>query len=105
MRPIRVGIVGYGWVAGAHIKSFEAVEGCDVTAVCSRRKIPPEQFVAAHGKSFTLYNDYDAMLSDGELDAVSICTPHPFHVEQTVKACAAGKHVVLEKPIALDWEG
>lgn len=105
MQKIRVGIIGYGWVAGAHITSFEGIEGCEVTAICSRRKIPAEDFVRSYGKSFQLFNDYDAMLKDGDIDAVSICTPHPFHVDQVEKACAAGKHVVIEKPIALDWEG
>ncbi len=105
MKPLRFGIVGYGWVAGAHIKSFEAIEGCEVTAICSRRKIPDQQFLKAHGKTFKLYNDYGAMLAAPDIEVVSICTPHPFHVEQVEKACAAGKHVVIEKPIALDWEG
>jgi len=105
MRTLRFGIVGYGWAAGAHIKSFEAIEGCEVVAVCSRREIPREQFVARHGKAFRLYRDYDSLLADSDIDVVSICTEHPLHVEQTEKACAAGKHVVLEKPMALDWEG
>ena len=105
MKTLRFGIVGYGWVAGAHIKSFGEIEGCEVTAICSRRKIPDEVFLKDHGKTFKLYNDYDAMLADREVDVVSICTPHPFHVEQVEKACAAKKHVVIEKPIALDWEG
>lgn len=105
MKPLRFGIVGYGWVAGAHIASFEAIEGCEVTAICSRREIPDEDFVRDHGKGFRLYNDYEAMLADADLDVISVCTPHPFHVEQVEKACAAGKHVVIEKPMALDWEG
>ncbi len=105
MKNLNFGIVGYGWVAGAHIASFEALEGCEVTAICSRRRIPEEEFVGAHGKSFTLYNDYAAMLADDSVDVISICTPHPFHVEQVEQACAAGKHVIIEKPMSLDWEG
>lgn len=105
MTALNIGIVGYGWVAGAHIKSFDAIEGCQVTAVCSRRQIAEDEFIADHGKALQLYNDYDAMLADDTIDVISICTPHPFHVEQVTKACAAGKHVVIEKPIALDWDG
>jgi len=105
MKPLRFGIVGYGWVAGAHIKSFEAIEGCEVVAVCSRRSISEAEFRRDHGKTFRLYNDYSAMLADTEIDVVSICTEHPLHVEQAVAACAAQKHVVIEKPMSLDWEG
>ena len=82
MKTLRFGIVGYGWVAGAHIASFEALEGCEVTAVCSRRQIPDEEFVRNHGKALRLYNDYDAMLADEAINVVSVCTPHPYHVEQ-----------------------
>ena len=39
MADLRVGIVGLGWVAGAHIQTFKAVKGANVTAVCSRRKL------------------------------------------------------------------
>jgi predicted dehydrogenase len=105
MRKLNFGIIGYGWVAGAHIASLEALEGCEVTAICSRRKIPDETFIAEHGKTFRLYNDYAAMLADENVDVISVCTPHPFHVEQVEQACAAGKHVIIEKPIALDWGG
>ncbi|MHB9133178.1 MAG: Gfo/Idh/MocA family protein [Armatimonadota bacterium] len=105
MKPLRIGIAGYGWVAGAHITSFQEIDGCEVTAVFSRRQISDEQFRKEHGRTFKLYNDYDALLADPEIDVVSICTPHPYHVGQVEKACAAGKHVVIEKPIALDWDG
>lgn len=105
METLKIGLVGYGWVAGAHITSFESIDGCEVVAVCSRRNIDPQEFIKNHGKPLKLYNDYDAMLADKQIDVISICTPHPFHVEQAEKACRAGKHVIIEKPAALSWDG
>ena len=50
------------------------------------------------------YTDYQQMLADPEIDAIDICTPHPYHAEQAIAAANAGKHLIIEKPIALSWE-
>jgi predicted dehydrogenase len=48
--------------------------------------------------------DYDALLKHPEVDVISITTPPDLHPELTIKAARAGKHVCIEKPIALDWQ-
>jgi predicted dehydrogenase len=101
---LRVGIVGLGWVAGAHIETFKTVTGVAVTAVCSRRKQDAKELQAKFGIPLKTYGDYDAMLSDPDIDVIDICTPHPFHAKQAIAAAKAGKHVIIEKPIALSWE-
>jgi predicted dehydrogenase len=101
---LRVGIVGLGWVAGAHIETFKNVTGASVTAVCSRRKQDPRELQAKFGIPLKTYGDYDAMLSDPDLDVIDICTPHPFHAKQAIAAAKAGKHLIIEKPVALSWE-
>ena len=102
MSDLKVGIVGMGWVAGAHIETFKNVDGGNVTAVCSRRELDEKELEAQFGTSIKAYNDYDQMVAD--VDVVDICTPHPFHPAQAIKAAEAGKHLIIEKPIAIDWE-
>jgi len=96
-----VGIVGLGWVAGAHIEAFKSVRGARVTAVCSRRVHDPKALEAAWGLPLRAYTDYSEMLRDPAVQVVDVCTPHPLHPEQAVAAARAGKHLVIEKPVAL----
>ena len=102
MSDLNIGIVGMGWVAGAHIETFKNVEGANVTAVCSRRELDEAELEAQFGIPVKVYNDYAAMVAD--VDVVDVCTPHPLHPEQSIVAAEAGKHVLIEKPIAIDWE-
>ena len=103
MSDLRVGVVGLGWVAGAHIETFKSVKGAKVTAVCSRREQDPKALEKQYGMPLKYYRDYDAMLADKDIDAVDICTQHPFHPAQAIAAAKAGKHLIIEKPIALTW--
>ena len=104
MKELNVGIVGLGWVASAHIDTFKDVKGANVTAVCSRRKLDEKQLEKDYGIPLKAYQDYDEMLKDSSLDIISICTEHPLHPKQAIAAAKAGKHIILEKPIALTYE-
>src|SRR5262245_27891727 len=104
MKELRIGIVGLGWVAGAHIDTFKSVKGARVAAVCSRTKHDPRDLEKRYGAALKVYTDYDTMLRDPEIDIIDICTPHPLHPEQAIAAAAAGKHLIIEKPIALRYE-
>ncbi len=101
MSDLRIGIVGPGWVAGAHIETFRKVRGARVTAVCSRRRHDPAELERRFGIPLMVYDDYERMLADREIDVIDICTPHPLHADQAVAAARAGKHLLIEKPIAL----
>jgi len=104
MKTYKVGIVGFGWVAGAHLKTFTELPNYEPTAIMSRRSLDPDQIKNEYGCDVKIYNDYDEFLNDDNIDIVDICTPHPFHPEETVKAANAGKHIIIEKPIALSFE-
>lgn len=104
MSELKIGIVGLGWVAGAHIETFKHVTNARVTAVCSRRELDASALQAQYGIPLTVYRDYQQMLADPGIDVIDICTPHPFHAEQAIAAANAGKHLIIEKPIALSWE-
>ncbi|MDG2125454.1 MAG: Gfo/Idh/MocA family oxidoreductase [Verrucomicrobiales bacterium] len=99
----KVGMIGYGWASTAHIGAINGTGKAEVTAVFSRRELEDAEVSAAHGGTITTYTDIDAMLAS-DVDAVSICTyPHE-HKEFAVKAAKAGKHLIIEKPLALNWE-
>jgi predicted dehydrogenase len=104
MNDLRVGIVGLGWVAGAHIETFKKVRGARVTAICSRTPWDPSALQAQYGIPLKAYTDYAALLADREIDVIDICTPHPFHAEQATAAAQAGKHLIIEKPISLTYQ-
>jgi predicted dehydrogenase len=59
---------------------------------------------AQYGVPLKVYQSYEEMLADPEIDVIDICTPHPYHPEQAIAAANAGKHLIIEKPIALNWE-
>ena len=103
MNDINVGIIGLGWVAGAHIVAFNKIPGARVTAVCSRRELDETQLAAQYGTPLKAYRDYDAMLKDPSIHVIDICSPHPFHPDQAIAAAKAGKHLIIEKPIAIDY--
>jgi predicted dehydrogenase len=104
MAELNVGIVGLGWAAGAHINTFKKVAGANVTAVCSRRSLDEVRLSREFGIPLKVYDDYEEMLRDPSIDIVDICTPHPFHARHAIAAARAGKHLIIEKPIALSYE-
>ena len=95
MSEMKIGVVGLGWVAGAHIETFKHVKGASVTAVCSRRALDAASLQAQYGIPLKAYTDYAAMLADPAIDAIDICTPHPFHADQAIAAANAGKHLII----------
>jgi len=98
-----VGVIGTGWVAGAHIENFKQIAGCEIVAVCSRAKSRAAAKIAEHSlTSATPYDDVKQFLKHDGLDVVVICTPHPNHPAETIAAARAGKHIVIEKPVAID---
>ena len=101
MKKFNVGIVGYGWAAEAHIPAINAGPLGQVTAICSARPLDAGQLSAKHGCPLRVYTEFDAMLRDPELHAVSICSYHKQHPAQVIAAARAGKHIIAEKQLAL----
>lgn len=101
MKKYNVGIIGYGWVATAHIPAINASPLAQVTAVYSSRKLNSSELSAKHGGSITAYDDLGEMLADPDIHAVSVCSYPYQHTEQVIKAAKAGKHIIIEKPLCL----
>lgn len=99
-RKIRVGVVGCGVVATAYYLPYlMRMEEVELAAVCDLRVARADACVRLFGAQ-AAYADYDAMLAQADLDAVFILTAPGTHVRFTLAAVAAGKHVLLQKPMA-----
>ncbi len=99
-----VGIIGYGWVATAHIAAINATAHAHVTAICSTRPLNPAEISARHGGGIKCFSSVDEMLKDPDIHVVSICSYPQDHAKHAVAAARAGKHLIIEKPLALSWQ-
>lgn len=102
-RKLGIGIIGSGGIAqGAHMPGYAAIPDlCEIVAVAD---VNPETAKAAAQKFDVkhVFTDYRKLLEMDEIDAVSVCTPNYLHYEPTIEAFKAGKHVLCEKPIAMN---
>ncbi|XUY28473.1 aldo/keto reductase [Agrobacterium sp. rho-8.1] len=98
-QPVRWGIIGPGTIARTFAEGIAHSKTGKLVAIASRNPDKPglgDGFPGAR-----IVHGYDALLADSEIDAVYIATPHTGHAEWAIKAIRAGKHVLVEKPIAL----
>jgi len=96
MKKLRTGVIGCGKVSHTHAGALCRLKESEFVAVYSRSADKAAAFSSRYGGEG--YTDLDAMLK--EVDAVIVCTPHPFHAAPAVKALKAGVHVLVEKPLA-----
>ena len=110
---IRIGIIGTGFMTVAHLKAYRHVPDAQIVALCnpSGRNLDGD-FSKISGNvgdadvlrldmtKVKAYRELDALLADPDVDAVDICTPTKTHIPMALAALAAGKHVLVEKPLA-----
>ncbi len=101
MNPIRVAIVGCGRISDLHHLGYRGREDARIVAVCDTSASRARAKARAWGVS-KVYGDYCQVLDDKEVDLVELLTPHHLHCPMTVQACQAGKHVSVQKPMALN---
>ncbi len=97
------GIIGYGWAATAHIPALQATGQCKVTSILSSRKLDDAELSAKYGCPITSFTDPAAFFAQADLEVVDITGFPQDHTRYAVQAAQAGKHFILEKPIALTW--
>jgi len=98
---LRIGIIGVGRIAHAHIDAAARLaDTVQLTALCSRRAESMREPAARAGVE-RLYTDYREMLADPMVEGVIVCLPQDLHHEVCLAAAAAGRHVLVEKPMAL----
>lgn len=99
MDKIRYGVIGLGWFGEKHCEVIAGIPNAELYALCTRTESRLQEVAGRFGVKHT-YTDYQQMLADRDLDAVSIVTMWDQHTAPTLAALAAGKHVFLEKPMA-----
>jgi len=97
----RVGVIGLGNVSPMHLYPAQALDCCELVAVCDNK----EDRAIAKGKEFgcNYYTDYKQMIDKENLDVVHICTPHYLHPPMTIYALENGCHVLTEKPMSTNF--
>jgi predicted dehydrogenase len=116
---LRVGVVGLGFMGRTHLAAWRAADAagyaCEIAAVCDRADVLAAggrprpgnlEASAPEGPLFDraavrTYERAEDLIADPSIDVVSLCTPTPSHVELSAAALAAGKHVLVEKPVAI----
>jgi predicted dehydrogenase len=96
---LRWGVIGTG-IAGSFVSAVQAHTTQQVVAVAARDKAKTEAFAANYDIA-AVHDTTDALITDPGVDVVYISTPHPLHHDLALAAIAAGKHVLIEKPIAM----
>ncbi|MDR1151607.1 MAG: Gfo/Idh/MocA family oxidoreductase [Bifidobacteriaceae bacterium] len=97
---LRWGILATGWIADVVTGDLLA-NGMTVTAVGSRDEARAAEFAQRHGIG-SAYGSYRELATAPDVDVVYVATPHPFHAQGALLALDAGKHVLVEKPFALN---
>ena len=100
-KKIKWGIVGCGNIANKFSNDLALIEDAQITAVASRSMQKAKDFAKMHNAKVA-YGNYDDLFSDKNIDIVYIATPHTSHAELSIKAMESGKHVLCEKPLALN---
>ena len=112
---MRVGIVGFGFMGMEHLKCYRTLRGVRVTAICDGDRARLKGSGKMEGNiggddaaldlgDIAIYTDFEKMLAEEQLDAVSITLPTFMHRDFTVKTIDAGAHVLCEKPMAMNTE-
>jgi predicted dehydrogenase len=99
MRPLKAGVIGLG-VGERHVVSYKEIPGVEVVAVCDVNPAHLTEVADRQGISGR-HTDYRGITENPDIDIVSICSYDEMHVEQAVSAFNNGKHVMIEKPVAL----
>jgi len=99
MNKVRFAVIGLGWFGEKHCEALAGIPHVELHALCTRTESRLKEVAKTFGVKKT-YTDYNKLLADREVDAVSVVTMWDQHTAPTLAALKAGKHVFLEKPMA-----
>ena len=100
-----VALVGAGYISRIHAEAWGRVEGARVVAVVSRSEESARRLAAdCHAERAGSYEDLDALLADHDVRIVCVNSPNYLHADHALRSLAAGKHVIIEKPLCLSLE-
>jgi len=101
-KKLKIGIIGIGTIADIHAQSIQKSSNLQLVSAFSRNSKNVKEFGIKH--QITAHSNWEAFISDPDLDAVSICTPNGTHLEYGLRSAKAKKHVIVEKPIEITIE-
>jgi predicted dehydrogenase len=101
-KPIKIGIVGAGFIARRHVKCYKLVNA-EPVAVAAMHEGTAKEFAREYGLK-AWYTDYKKMLKRPDIDLISICVPNYLHSDVAITAAEEGKDIVCEKPLAISLE-
>ncbi len=100
----RVGVIGLGNRSSRHIGAFRELATVEVAALCDIQSDRMRASREGPAATAEMYTDYRELIADSRVEAVVIAAPNFLHAEMAIAALRAGKHVLMEKPIGLDYE-
>lgn len=100
-KVVRLAVIGTGGMANCHAENFSKIKGCRLVAACDVDLTRAQEFAAKH-KIPHAFGSVADLLAAGGFEAVSIVTPDAFHAPIALQCLKAGKHVLCEKPLALN---
>ena len=113
-KKVNVAVVGLGFMGVTHIKAYQQLKAAKIVAVCDSVRLPVNGVLAGVagnvtgsgdlelGRQVKTYRALEEVLADPEVELVDLCVPTPLHPAQAIAALKAGKHVLCEKPLALN---
>ncbi|PLT27742.1 Gfo/Idh/MocA family protein [Peribacillus deserti] len=103
MTILKIGVIGCGSIARhRHLPEYAAHKNAEIAAVCDIVEERADEMAVKYGAR--AYTNYEELLADPSLDAISVCTPNYLHAPVSIAALNAGKHVLCEKPMATSKE-
>ncbi|MHB9036185.1 MAG: Gfo/Idh/MocA family protein [Armatimonadota bacterium] len=103
-KKVGIGLIGAGWIGNHHGHNVIKNPHAEFLAVADPKAENAQAFLQSEGISAAVYADYEDMLKRDDIDAVIICSPNSMHAEHAISAASAGKHIFLEKPMAINIE-
>jgi predicted dehydrogenase len=100
---LKIGVIGLGSISQHHLKAYQQHEDAEIIALCDGNKSRLQEVGRMYGVPYH-YETVAELLTNPEVDAVSICTWNHSHAEIAIAALEAGKHVLVEKPLAIHTE-
>lgn len=97
-----IAIIGTGNNARAHVKAVLSSNKTRLVAMCTNDPDQGKALAAENGIQCEIYTDLDAMLANPQVETVIVCTPNNLHASQATQVAQAGKHILIEKPVALN---
>ena len=102
-KTIRVGVIGTGGIARAHVNALKEIPGVEITALADIKADVAAKFKAdCQLDKAAIYGDWKKLVLDKNVDAVTVCTPNGLHKDNVIAALKAGKHAMVEKPLAMN---